>query len=87
MLTDGDAESGEQKRAFPILWPAGVALLILLAVAGSYLWAEHRAHLVGALLWLPLLACPLMHRFKHQGHRSQPKSVGSGTPPGAGTPT
>jgi hypothetical protein len=30
---------------------------------------EHRAHLLGVLVWLPLLACPLMHLFMHRGHR------------------
>jgi len=29
---------------------------------------EHRAHLLGWLPWLFLLACPLMHVFMHGGH-------------------
>ena len=29
---------------------------------------EHRAHLLGALVFLPLLLCPLMHLFMHHGH-------------------
>lgn len=44
------------------------ALLGFLAVAAFFLWAEHRAHLLGALPYLLLLACPLMHLF-HHGHR------------------
>jgi hypothetical protein len=48
--------------------PAGVVLIGFLAIAGVYLWMEHRAHLLGALLWLPLLACPLMHLFMHHRH-------------------
>jgi len=32
------------------------------------LWMEHRAHLLGVLVWLPLLLCPLMHLFMHHGH-------------------
>jgi hypothetical protein len=47
---------------------AGIALAVLLAVAGFYLYSEHRAHLFGALPWLLLLACPLMHVFMHHGH-------------------
>ncbi len=40
-----------------------------LAVAGFFLFTEHRAHLLGALPFLLLLlACPLMHLFMHHGH-------------------
>lgn len=38
------------------------------AVALVLLAAEHRAHLLGWLPWLILLACPLMHVFMHGGH-------------------
>ncbi|QWG13302.1 DUF2933 domain-containing protein [Bradyrhizobium sediminis] len=37
-------------------------------IAGALLFTEHRAHVLGVLLWLPLLACPLMHLFMHHGH-------------------
>lgn len=42
-----------------------------LLVAAFFLWTEHRAHLLGALPYLLLLACPLMHLFHHGhgGHR------------------
>lgn len=33
-----------------------------------YLVTEHRVHLFGALPWLILLACPLLHIFMHGGH-------------------
>jgi hypothetical protein len=39
-----------------------------LLVVGFYLLTEHRAHLYGALPWLLLAACPLMHLFMHGGH-------------------
>lgn len=39
-----------------------------LAVAGFFLFTEHRAHLLGILPYLLLLACPLMHKFMHHGH-------------------
>jgi hypothetical protein len=39
-----------------------------LAVAAFFLWSEHRAHVFGALPYLLLLACPLMHLFMHRGH-------------------
>ncbi|MCQ4143421.1 MULTISPECIES: DUF2933 domain-containing protein [Vogesella] len=37
-------------------------------VAGFLLFTEHRAHVLGALPYLLLLACPLMHLFMHHGH-------------------
>jgi hypothetical protein len=45
-----------------------IGWLVLAAVAAWFLWAEHRAHLLGALPYLLLLACPLMHVFMHHGH-------------------
>ena len=44
-------------------------LVVFLAIAAFYLFTEHRAHLFGALPFLLLLACPLMHLFMHHGHR------------------
>jgi hypothetical protein len=46
----------------------GVGLIVLGSVAGYVLWTEHRAHLAGALPFVLLLACPLMHVFMHHGH-------------------
>ncbi len=42
--------------------------IAFLAIAAFYLFTEHRAHLLGALPFLLLLACPLMHVFMHHGH-------------------
>ena len=47
---------------------AGFVLIGFLIIAGALLFTEHRAHVLGALIWLPLLACPLMHFFMHGGH-------------------
>ncbi len=38
------------------------------AIAAFLLFSEHRAHALGALPWLLLAACPLMHVFMHGGH-------------------
>ncbi len=38
-----------------------------LVIAGFFLFEEHRAHVLGALPFLLLLACPLMHLFMHHG--------------------
>jgi hypothetical protein len=42
--------------------------LAFLALGAFLLVTEHRAHLLGYLPWLILLACPLMHLFMHGGH-------------------
>ncbi|MBH5398851.1 DUF2933 domain-containing protein [Bradyrhizobium sp. CNPSo 4010] len=47
---------------------AGLVLLGFLIVAGALLFTEHQAHVLGLLIWLPLIACPLMHIFMHGGH-------------------
>jgi len=52
-------------REHPGYW---VALCGFLSLAAVYLWLEHRAHLLGALPYVLLLACPLMHLFMHRGH-------------------
>ena len=46
---------------------SGVVLLGFLAVAGFFLWEEHKAHLLAILPYGLLLLCPLMHLF-HGGH-------------------
>ena len=45
-----------------------LACLGFLAIAGFLLLSEHRAHFLGAALWLLVLACPLLHIFMHGGH-------------------
>ena len=47
---------------------AGIVLVGFLIIAGALLFTEHRAHVLGLLIWVPLLACPLMHVFMHKGH-------------------
>jgi hypothetical protein len=45
-----------------------VGLCAFLAIAAYFLWAEHRAHIMGALPWLLLLACPIIHLLMHRRH-------------------
>jgi hypothetical protein len=54
----------------PGFWGSRYAIgfLIIGAVAAYFLLTEHLAHVVGALPFLLLLACPLMHVFMHHGH-------------------
>lgn len=44
------------------------ALMGFLAIAAFFLLSEHRAHFLGILPYLLVLACPLMHFFHHRHH-------------------
>lgn len=74
-----------QDHTPPSFWRSryGIGWLVLAGIAGWFLWTEHRAHLFGALPWLVLLACPLMHLFMHRGHHGH---HGQGNPPGPSDP-
>jgi hypothetical protein len=54
----------------PSFWRsrAFLAFLGFAAMAIVLLWEEHKAHFLGALPYLFILACPLMHIFMHRGH-------------------
>lgn len=45
-----------------------ILLCAILAILGFFLLTEHRAHLFGALPYVFLLACPLLHLFLHGRH-------------------
>jgi hypothetical protein len=46
----------------------GIATLVAVSVLGFLIYTGHSAHLMGALPYLLILACPLMHIFMHGGH-------------------
>ncbi len=48
-------------------WKTGFVTIAFLAIGAFFLLTEHRAHALGWLPWLILLACPLM-MFMHGGH-------------------
>lgn len=56
------------KRPALGLGPRSLAICGVLLVAGFLLWQDHRAHVLGALPYILLLLCPLMHLFMHRGH-------------------
>jgi hypothetical protein len=66
MNHDHQPPASELKRFWQSRYAIG--LLVLGAIAAYFLLTEHRAHVVGALPLLILLACPLMHVFMHHGH-------------------
>ena len=74
------APRGNEARSW---WasPVGIVTLGFLGVAGYFLITEHTAHVLGALPWLLLAACPVMHLFMHHGHHGgHDHSAGSGRP-------
>lgn len=44
-----------------------VAFVVLGGIALAFLVLEHRVHLLGALPYLAVLVCPLLHLFHHGG--------------------
>ena len=46
----------------------GMVLIVFMAITASLLFTEHRAHVLGILPYLLLLACPFMHFFMHGSH-------------------
>lgn len=58
----------------------GIGLVVFGAIAAYFLLTEHRAHFFGALPYLLLLACPLMHVFMHRGHDGQGHHHGDNEP-------
>jgi hypothetical protein len=72
------------RRDAPRSWwasPVGIVTLGFLGVAGYFLITEHTAHVLGALPWLLLAACPVMHLFMHHGqHGGHDHSAGSEHP-------
>ena len=63
----------------PAFWGSrfSIGLFVLGAIAAYLLLSEHRAHFIGALPWLLLLACPLMHVFMHVGHGGHAACTGA----------
>ncbi|MBD3847446.1 DUF2933 domain-containing protein [Bosea sp. SSUT16] len=68
---------------------ANIALYGFLAIAAFYLITEHRAHLLGWLPFLIILACPLLHVFmhgKHGGHGGHGREADAPSPPAQSPP-
>ena len=47
---------------------SGFAFIGFAAIAGFFLWEEHKAHILGVLPYALLLLCPLMHLFHGHGN-------------------
>lgn len=61
-------------RTALIRTPLGWAITVSIAALGLYLFVAHTGHVISALPYLLLMACPLMHLFghgHHHGHRDR----------------
>ena len=58
----------DEPRGSFLASPARLVLIGFIVIAGALLFTEHRAHVLGWLVFLPLFLCPLMHIFMHGGH-------------------
>ncbi len=67
-VQDHSGHQGQAREGTSVKSKAGLVLIGFVIIAGALLFTEHRAHVLGLLVWLPLLACPLMHIFMHGGH-------------------
>jgi Protein of unknown function (DUF2933) len=66
-MHDHAQHEGQPQGSF-LTSQAGLVMLGFLVIGGALLFTEHPAHVLGILIFLPLLACPLMHIFMHHGH-------------------
>jgi predicted cobalt transporter CbtA len=58
---------------------AGLVATLVAAALGVYLLATHTGHILSALPYMLLLACPLMHLFGHHHHSSHKSETGRST--------
>jgi hypothetical protein len=64
MSTFSDIKHDAPLRSTPVT----VGICVFVAIAGFFLWEEHRAHVLGILPYLLLAACPIVHLFMHGRH-------------------
>jgi hypothetical protein len=57
-----------QAHRQPFRIPIWIGAALFGAIAVFFSWEEHSAHLLGALPYVLLLSCPLIHLFMHRGH-------------------
>lgn len=70
MSTHDHSHHSRSARSAGSFWSSRAFLVFLgfAAIAVVLLWEEHKAHILGAIPYLFLLACPLLHVFMHGGH-------------------
>ncbi|MCA9688536.1 MAG: DUF2933 domain-containing protein [Nannocystaceae bacterium] len=66
----------EHSTKFRLRLPVWLGACAFLVIAVFLLWGEHEAHIRGALPYLVLLACPVIHILMHGSHRGRGHSDG-----------
>lgn len=65
-----NANRGAEPERSSGFWRSKAGLVTggFLLIGAFLLFSEHRAHTLGILPYLLILACPLLHLFMHGGH-------------------
>jgi hypothetical protein len=63
-MTTQNAQLGSGRKPWIV-----TSLCLVSAVLAFSLWRDHRSHVLQAVPYLLLLACPIIHLFMHRGHR------------------
>jgi hypothetical protein len=53
----------------PFRIPVWLGFCLFLTIALFFLWEEHKGHIFGAVPYVLLLLCPILHLLMHRGHR------------------
>lgn len=61
-------------------WRLWVAFCVFALIAAFFMLTGHSAHVFGAVPYLLILACPLMHLFMHHGGHDSAQTRRPGTP-------
>ncbi|OYV40626.1 MAG: hypothetical protein B7Z80_04060 [Rhodospirillales bacterium 20-64-7] len=68
MTTQPSTRQRATIRGALVRTPLGICLSLAVAATGAWLLAYHTSHVLTAVPFLFLLACPLTHIFMHRGH-------------------
>lgn len=68
-MANSDAQSSPTGARLP-WW---VVAAIVTGAGLLLFWDQHRSHLLAALSWLLLIACPLLHFVMHRNHSHRSK--------------
>jgi hypothetical protein len=71
-------ETESELRTTKRITAPALAVAGFVAIAAFLLLSGHRAHVLGVLPWLLLLACPLLHLLAHGGHGHDARRRGAG---------
>jgi hypothetical protein len=65
---DVNIESQLKPQHSPYRIPIWLGFCLFGAIALFFLWEEHQVHILGAIPYVLLLLCPIIHLLMHRGH-------------------